>query len=47
MPERRAGHVGRSFFLASFCLSKKKRKKDTFSLGVSHSLVLMGTAHTG
>ncbi len=33
--------------LASFCLSKKKRKKDTFSSGVSHSLALMGTARTG
>jgi hypothetical protein len=28
-------------------LSKKSRKKDTFSLGVSHALALMGTAHTG
>jgi hypothetical protein len=33
--------------LASFCLSKKSRKKDTFSLGVSHSLALPGTARAG
>jgi hypothetical protein len=33
--------------LASFCLSKKKRKKDTFSLCVSHTLALLGTARVG